>query len=186
MTKSCEYCRVSFQCRRKSDVYCGHKCARLSRNKKWREAHPKGQKVYPAVPCSVCGKPFTKKRKDAFQCSIACKNKLKWGKTKADPQRKLKAFEAARKSLKKRTDERWARIFAIHGDECGKCLTRLPRCCYDLHHVKLGLKRSKRENSAVVMRQGTDAEFEAMLSVTQLVCANCHRIIHDNGKPYGK
>ena len=83
-------------------------------------------------------------------------------------------------------DARWTRVFSIHGDKCCKCKHKYPRCCYDLHHTKLGTKKPKRDNSAVVLREGTDVQFEALLKVTLLVCSNCHRIIHDTGKPYGK
>ncbi len=141
------------------------------------------------MTCHHCKKAYKLKSRRGHRrryCSGKCARKARWQRTKANKNWRLKAREAAKASREKRTNARWLKIFAIHGDRCCKCKHKYPRCCYDLHHTKLGVKKSKHDNSAVVIRDGSDAQFEALLKITELICANCHRILHDNGKPYGR
>ena len=135
--------------------------------------------------CRGCNQDISTKPHQAKYCARSCYNKAQWMRTKADPLARARALRSGKVASKQRKQRRWDTILSLHGNRCCRCQQTFPRCVYDLHHTEVGIKKSRRDNSAVIIHSGTDAEFVALLKITCLICANCHRLEHNNGKPYG-
>lgn len=136
--------------------------------------------------CPACKKDFVKTSNRSVYCSARCRGVKRWERIKVNPRWRTKALKSSREAVRRRKDARWEVLFQKHGNKCSRCGRKYPRCCYDLHHSALGGKRSKKDWSAVVMHSGTNAEFAMLVPLVEIICANCHRIEHQNGKPYGK
>jgi len=136
--------------------------------------------------CPVCNVEFTPKSNHTKYCSIHCLNKNRWQGIKNNPIKREKSLKAANLSNKNRREARWAILLEKHGNKCAHCENTFHKCVYALHHIEPGTKKEKRDQSSVIIHGGTDEEFSKLLDSTILLCANCHRLLHNNGKAYGR
>ena len=75
--------------------------------------------------------------------------------------------------------ERWARIFEYYGGrKCSKCGIESEYPIYDLHHRDPSLKEFKISRAIRHKWETLLAEIEKC----DLLCANCHRIVHEEEK----
>jgi hypothetical protein len=124
--------------------------------------------------CAVCGGEFKTSWPQARYCGDACKAVVE--REYATRTYQLGPVQRQTARLRQRFDERWRLILHRFGNKCGRCGNRFPRVVYDLHHPNG--KGSRKETPSKIVRQGTDEQFYAMMQVTTLLCANCHRITH--------
>ena len=184
----CFWCHSEFTPYRASGAYtqkyCSKECTRLSKNATWRKNY--SSVVAEEKPCKLCGKSYTPTGNNTSYCSKICASRASYKAKIATPEKKRKTLESSNKWLKARKEQRWAKILELHSNKCNNCNETYPRCVYDLHHTELGVKKSRRDQSAQIIHEGSDEEFAQLLTITQLLCSNCHRILHNNGKVYGK
>jgi hypothetical protein len=136
------------------------------------------------VVCQGCNSAFTAFGNRAIYCSVKCRRRTLYRSRTSDYRDKQLSSSARCQTARK--SRRWTIIFERHGNKCGRCGFTYPRCVYDLHHPIAGVKGSRKENSAVVIHGGSDVEFERLMEITVLLCANCHRLEHNTGRPYGQ
>lgn len=63
------------------------------------------------------------------------------------------------------------------GNKCSKCGNSYPDSVYDFHHID---PSRKEETLSYLLRCGKWENIKKELKKCILVCANCHRIIHNN------
>ena len=66
----------------------------------------------------------------------------------------------------------WAVEFL--GGACSRCKGSFPLPCYDFHHKD----PKEKDNFPCRLLQGSREKLRAEIEKCELVCANCHRIIH--------
>lgn len=183
--KICEVCHKPFVLIRGNQKYCGPECFAARRNEKQREAYRANEKNAGRKNrlCRECGEMFVSTSNSSVFCGMVCSRKFRWRGIKRDETRLQKSLRASRVSSARRQDRRWVEIFARHGDACADCHQTYPRCVYDLHHIT-NAKRHALDHAGYVIKNGTDVAFDRLLKSTIVLCANCHRLRHNTGRPY--
>jgi hypothetical protein len=129
------------------------------------------------IVCEVCKTPFRSGWPNARYCGEECRaviNREYATKVyRLDPRTNIQQQSIRARN---RISSRWDIILKKFGNKCGKCKRKYPRIVYDLHHING--KRSRRETPARIIRGGTEEAFQILLSETELLCANCHRLHH--------
>lgn len=127
--------------------------------------------------CKICREPFEHQVPHAVTCSDKCRLKnaaaLALARYHKDLARARK-MQVQQKRL--RFAARWELILATHGDKCSRCGNKYPPVVYDLHHPNG--KSGRHETPAMIVGNGSEKAFLAMLKVVVIMCANCHRLHH--------
>ena len=94
---------------------------------------------------------------------------------RATPEWKA-ARKAKRQELKR---EKKRKAIDMLGGMCARCQGKFPLCCYDFHH-----KEGEDKNDLVgYLLNKPWSLVEAEIQKCEVLCANCHRIIH-HGEHY--
>lgn len=136
--------------------------------------------------CSDCKKEYliissSKNRNRCKDCHMSYVHKMKEGtvpynKGKHNPLSKSYSKEYISKKAADLLKERRREIIRIKGNKCAKCqLKNIPIAAYELHH------RDPSEKDKKSMR-GSLVKMLKEAEKCDLVCANCHNIIHS---PFG-
>lgn len=127
--------------------------------------------------CDVCSKTFETSWPQARYCSQECHSVVQreYG-IKKYKQNPILNVSRQTVRVRKRIEMRRKIILDKFGDKCNKCGINFPQIVFDLHHPNG--KKSRKDTPSKVVRGGTDAAFEKMLSEVEQICANCHRLHH--------
>jgi len=84
-------------------------------------------------------------------------------------------YEIRKQRRTKLRQENKAKAVQYKGSICARCGQTFPDCCYDFHHIDV--KANNEVPSSVLHRSWKSITTE--LDKCIMVCANCHRIIHN-------
>lgn len=84
--------------------------------------------------------------------------------------RKEALLEKANKTRKE--NKQWAVDFL--GGVCSRCKEAYPLVCYDFHHKD----PTQKDHLPCRLLQGSRKKLQEEIAKCELVCANCHRLIH--------
>ena len=83
-----------------------------------------------------------------------------------------KEFLLEKANKVRKENKQWAVDFL--GGICSRCQIAYPLVCYDFHHKDPGEK----DHSPTRLLQGSRKKLQEEILKCELVCANCHRLIH--------
>lgn len=72
----------------------------------------------------------------------------------------------------RKENKQWAVDFL--GGKCSRCQQSFPLVCYDFHHMD----PKEKDHFPCRLLQGNREKLKAEIIKCELVCANCHRLIH--------
>lgn len=157
ITVQCVICGKIFNSLRTTKKYCSKECENASRRLKWknRKKVDREQKLMPEKVCLLCGSIFRPKNKSANSRSC-CYNCMPDGiqLTRGDFLHKLKQMIGGRCM------------------RCGYC-----KCskALEFHHLDSSKKDFTISNDNFKLKDAIDEAKKCIL-----LCANCHRELHDN------
>lgn len=156
-------------------------CWQINRNEKFVVLRGLKYRAKEQV-CSICKKNYlviksARDRGKCKACHLSYMHKLKEGtiphnKGKHDPNSKSYSKEYRYKKSNIKLKERRKQAIKLKGNRCFRCqVPNLPIYAYEFHH------RAPNEKEKQALR-GSDKKFFEEMEKCELVCANCHRIIH--------
>ncbi len=116
-----------------------------------------------------------RKRKTSADCDLIREYQRNWlkEKLKTDPEYKARHY-ANRQNRAKQNKENLTNL--KESISCSACGEYHPACCMDYHHLDPNIK----EKGVSKMIQGNSwKKIQEEISKCVLVCANCHRKIHE-------
>jgi len=113
-------------------------------------------------------------------CSPSCRGKNRFDKNREKLLGACKEYREKNKTLiasraRKLRRKNKQRVMGIIGNECAKCGRKYPQCVFDLHHKDSSLKTVRSGIFLIYSWEFIEKEIPNL----ELVCANCHRILHN-------
>jgi hypothetical protein len=120
--------------------------------------------------CAFCGKVITEKRRFKY-CSDKCRNKIRYNNNKETHNKNT--YE----SQKERAITRKLKLIEFLGGKCSMCNYNTNIAALEFHHNNPNLKSIKMDS-----RKISNTKWESLLEeikLCTLLCANCHRDLHN-------
>ena len=139
-------------------------------------------RTYPKI-CEFCETLFEATGPAGRYCKPACRAEVLRERARVRYAEDTETH-LTRQAIKKarRKERRWLRLLQVHGDECQDCRVTYPVVVYDLHHPNG--KEAGEKNPSHIIAQGSEVLFQKMLSEVVVLCANCHRLRHEDEKSW--
>ena len=153
----CVICGQTFYSLKSTKKYCSKECENASRRLKWknRERVEREQKLMSEKECLICGSLFRPKNKSANQ-RTCCYNCMPEG-------------------VQLKRGDFLCKLKIMIGGECIRCGYSKCSKALEFHHIDSSKKDFTISNDHFKLQ---DAINEAKKCI--LLCANCHRELHDN------
>ena len=89
--------------------------------------------------------------------------------------KKLKARAVYSAQRRRENKQKWVAEF---GGVCKKCKQTFPDCVFEFHH----LDHTEKEYNPSHLFHLSDSTIKKELSKCEMLCANCHRLVHEELK----
>lgn len=161
MINKCVVCGKEFEAQKSTKKYCSKECQNAARRIKYAEnkATPKPreerQNNCPERECVICGKTFKPKTASANQ--------------------RLCCYDCMPEGTQLRRGDFLAKIKQVRGGKCERCGYDKCLKALEFHHLDPSKKDFTISNDHFKLKEAVEESKKCIL-----LCANCHRELHDN------
>ena len=157
VTVKCIVCKKEFEAQRSNKKYCSKDCENAMRRKKWAERpkEEKEQKLMPIKKCMICEQEFRPKTKSANQRSCC--------------------YDCMPDGVQLTRGMFLAKIKERRGGKCEHCGYNKCLKALEFHHLDPTQKDFTISNDHFKLAEAVEESKKCVL-----ICANCHRELHDN------
>ena len=159
VTVKCVICGKEFESLKSTKKYCSKECENANRRLKYAKAKAEGLNPHnmglKEKECLICNKKFTPKSKSANQ-RTCCYNCMPDG-------------------IQLKRGDFLAKIKHAHGGKCERCGYNTCVKALEFHHIDPSKKDFTISSDNFKLKEAIEESKKCIL-----ICANCHRELHDN------